>query len=58
MQNCECQEEGTRNLVAECLGKLTALNAARLLPRLKEQLKTGTERTVCSISLSVSLTDL
>lgn len=51
MQNCECQEEGTRNLVAECLGKLTAVNAARLLPRLKEQLQTGTERTVCSISL-------
>uniref|UniRef100_A0A8C4GPD2 Cullin-associated NEDD8-dissociated protein 1 n=1 Tax=Dicentrarchus labrax TaxID=13489 RepID=A0A8C4GPD2_DICLA len=40
-QNCECQEEGTRNLVAECLGKLTLVNAAQLLPRLKQQLKAG-----------------
>lgn len=43
-QNCECQEEGTRNLVAECLGKLTLVNPAALLPRLKQLLKTG--RTV------------
>lgn len=41
-QNCECQEEGTRNLVAECLGKLTFVNASQLLPRLKQQLKAGT----------------
>uniref|UniRef100_A0A669B2X9 TATA-binding protein interacting (TIP20) domain-containing protein n=1 Tax=Oreochromis niloticus TaxID=8128 RepID=A0A669B2X9_ORENI len=40
-QNCECQEEGTRNLVAECLGKLTLVNPAALLPRLKQLLKTG-----------------
>ncbi|TKS71422.1 Cullin-associated NEDD8-dissociated protein 1 [Collichthys lucidus] len=40
-QNCKCQEEGTRNLVAECLGKLTLVNAAQLLPRLKQQLKAG-----------------
>uniref|UniRef100_A0A4W6DCL1 TATA-binding protein interacting (TIP20) domain-containing protein n=1 Tax=Lates calcarifer TaxID=8187 RepID=A0A4W6DCL1_LATCA len=40
-QNCECQEEGTRNLVAECLGKLTLVNPAQLLPRLKQQLKAG-----------------
>uniref|UniRef100_A0A665TLI8 Cullin-associated NEDD8-dissociated protein 1-like n=1 Tax=Echeneis naucrates TaxID=173247 RepID=A0A665TLI8_ECHNA len=40
-QNCECQEEGTRNLVAECLGKLTLVKPAQLLPRLKQQLKAG-----------------
>ncbi|CAN9512592.1 unnamed protein product [Ophioblennius macclurei] len=40
-QNCECPEEGTRNLVAECLGKLTLVNPAQLLPRLKQQLKAG-----------------
>ncbi|KAG7236864.1 hypothetical protein INR49_000168 [Caranx melampygus] len=40
-ENCECQEEGTRNLVAECLGKLTLVNPAQLLPRLKQQLKAG-----------------
>lgn len=41
LQNCECQEEGTRNLVAECLGKLTLVNAARLLPKLRQQLEAG-----------------
>uniref|UniRef100_A0A667XT08 TATA-binding protein interacting (TIP20) domain-containing protein n=1 Tax=Myripristis murdjan TaxID=586833 RepID=A0A667XT08_9TELE len=40
-QNCQCQEEGTRNLVAECLGKLTIVNPAQLLPRLKQQLNAG-----------------
>lgn len=43
LQNCECQEEGTRNLVAECLGKLTLVNAAQLIPKLKQQLNTGTK---------------
>uniref|UniRef100_A0A8D3CWN3 TATA-binding protein interacting (TIP20) domain-containing protein n=1 Tax=Scophthalmus maximus TaxID=52904 RepID=A0A8D3CWN3_SCOMX len=41
VQSCECPEEGTRNLVAECLGKLTSLEPAQLLPRLKQQLKAG-----------------
>ncbi|KAF0035583.1 hypothetical protein F2P81_013341 [Scophthalmus maximus] len=42
-ESCECPEEGTRNLVAECLGKLTSLEPAQLLPRLKQQLKAGTK---------------
>uniref|UniRef100_A0A8C7ZUP7 TATA-binding protein interacting (TIP20) domain-containing protein n=1 Tax=Oryzias sinensis TaxID=183150 RepID=A0A8C7ZUP7_9TELE len=40
-QHCECQEEGSRNLVAECLGKLTLVDPAVLLPRLKQQLRAG-----------------
>ncbi|XP_008303875.1 cullin-associated NEDD8-dissociated protein 1-like [Stegastes partitus] len=55
-QNCECQEEGTRNLVAECLGKLTLVNPAQLLPRLKQQLKAGMmgqEGRVCVSFLNV-----
>ncbi|KAM4612972.1 cullin-associated NEDD8-dissociated protein 2 [Polymixia lowei] len=40
-QNCQCQEEGTRNLLSECLGKLTLVNPAQLLPRLKQQLNAG-----------------
>lgn len=34
MRHCECQEEGTRNVVSECLGKLTLLKPADMLDRL------------------------
>jgi len=37
-RHCECGEEGTRNVVAECLGKLTLIDPASLLPRLQESL--------------------
>lgn len=40
-KNCECPEEGTRNVVAECLGKLTLVNTTDFLARLKKQLSTG-----------------
>ena len=33
--HCECPEEGTRNVVAECLGKLTLIIPEQLLPLLK-----------------------
>ncbi|KAF8766423.1 Cullin-associated NEDD8-dissociated protein 1 like protein [Argiope bruennichi] len=33
--HCECTEEGTRNVVAECLGKLTLIDPVNLLPELK-----------------------
>lgn len=35
LKHCECAEEGTRNVVAECLGKLTLIDPETLLPRLK-----------------------
>jgi len=41
MEHCECQEEGTRNVVAECLGKLTLLEPSTLLPKLQKQLHSG-----------------
>jgi len=34
-QHFESQEEGTRNVVAECVGKLTLLEPQTLLPRLQ-----------------------
>ncbi|XP_054718633.1 cullin-associated NEDD8-dissociated protein 1-like [Uloborus diversus] len=36
--HCECTEEGTRNVVAECLGKLTLIDHVNLLPELKTYL--------------------
>lgn len=38
MKNCECAEEGTRNVVAECLGKLALIDPIMLLPKLKSHL--------------------
>lgn len=38
MKNCECSEEGTRNVVAECLGKLALISPVELLPKLKSHL--------------------
>uniref|UniRef100_A0A8P4K735 TATA-binding protein interacting (TIP20) domain-containing protein n=1 Tax=Dicentrarchus labrax TaxID=13489 RepID=A0A8P4K735_DICLA len=55
-QNCECQEEGTRNLVAECLGKLTLVNAAQLLPRLKQQLKAGSPLARSTVVTAIKFT--
>ncbi len=37
--NCESEEEGTRNVVAECLGKLALFDRSKYNPRLRDQLK-------------------
>lgn len=47
IKHCECSEEGTRNVVAECLGKLTLLNPETLMNNLQSYLE-------CSSSLSRS----
>lgn len=38
INHSECREEGTRNVVAECLGKLTMMNPVELLPLLQQYL--------------------
>uniref|UniRef100_A0A3Q2QRW9 Uncharacterized protein n=1 Tax=Fundulus heteroclitus TaxID=8078 RepID=A0A3Q2QRW9_FUNHE len=55
-QHCESQEEGTRNLVAECLGKLTLVNPAQLLPRLKQHIKTGSPLARSTVVTAVKFT--
>lgn len=55
-QNCQCPEEGTRNLVAECLGKLTLVNPAQLLPRLKQQLHGGSPLARSTVVTAVKFT--
>lgn len=37
-KHCECSEEGSRNVVAECLGKLVLVNPEELLPCLQQAL--------------------
>ncbi|XP_076864497.1 cullin-associated NEDD8-dissociated protein 2 [Brachyhypopomus gauderio] len=55
-KNCECAEEGTRNVVAECLGKLTLINPAELLPRLKKQLSLGSSFARSTVVTAVKFT--
>lgn len=50
LKHCECQEEGTRNVVAECLGKLTLIDPETLLPRLKGYLLSGEPLTSCFLT--------
>ncbi|KAL0977959.1 hypothetical protein UPYG_G00163830 [Umbra pygmaea] len=54
--NCQCAEEGTRNVVAECLGKLTMVDPAQLLPRLKQQLSSGSPLARSTVVTAVKFT--
>lgn len=56
MNHCECPEEGTRNVVAECLGKLTVTNPGALLPRLKEQVKNRSPLTRATVVTAMKFT--
>ncbi|CAL4060788.1 unnamed protein product, partial [Meganyctiphanes norvegica] len=58
-RHTECSEEGTRNVVAECLGKLTLINPAQLLPKLQESLKTDSPmmRTTVVTAIKFTISD-
>ncbi|XP_061474477.1 cullin-associated NEDD8-dissociated protein 1-like isoform X1 [Rhineura floridana] len=55
-KHCECTEEGTRNVVAECLGKLTVVNPYQLLPRLKKQLSSGSSYARSTVVTAIKFT--
>lgn len=55
-KHCECTEEGTRNVVAECLGKLTLIDPTHLLPRLKKQLTSGSAFARSTVVTAVKFT--
>uniref|UniRef100_A0A8C0UJ71 Cullin associated and neddylation dissociated 1 n=1 Tax=Cyanistes caeruleus TaxID=156563 RepID=A0A8C0UJ71_CYACU len=56
LKHCECAEEGTRNVVAECLGKLTLIDPETLLPRLKGYLASGSSYARSSVVTAVKFT--
>lgn len=56
MKNCECLEEGTRNVVAECLGKLTLINPVELLPKLKSYLTKNSSMTRSTVISAIKFT--
>ncbi|XP_067009322.1 cullin-associated NEDD8-dissociated protein 1 [Anabrus simplex] len=55
-RHCECGEEGTRNVVAECLGKLTLIDPASLLPQLQESLNSESALMRTTVVTAVKFT--
>ncbi|KAG6452371.1 hypothetical protein O3G_MSEX007598 [Manduca sexta] len=55
-KHCQCAEEGSRNVVAECLGKLCLLEPQELLPHLKEFLKSPEPLTRTTAVTAVKFT--
>ncbi|XP_028035138.1 cullin-associated NEDD8-dissociated protein 1 [Bombyx mandarina] len=55
-KHCQCAEEGSRNVVAECLGKLCLLEPEELLPHLKEFLKSPEPLTRTTAVTAVKFT--
>ncbi|KAL7299729.1 hypothetical protein TKK_0007479 [Trichogramma kaykai] len=59
VKHCECVEEGTRNVVAECLGKLTLIDPVKLLPDLRQLLlaKSALMRTTVVTAIKFTISD-
>ncbi|CAG9132398.1 unnamed protein product [Plutella xylostella] len=55
-KHCQCQEEGSRNVVAECLGKLCLLEPEELLPHLQEFLRSPEPLTRTTAVTAVKFT--
>ncbi|CAH3188697.1 unnamed protein product, partial [Porites evermanni] len=54
--HCESTEEGTRNVVSECLGKLTLVDPVRLLPQLKDYLNSDSAFARSTVVTAVKFT--
>uniref|UniRef100_A0A2K5RNE1 Cullin associated and neddylation dissociated 2 (putative) n=1 Tax=Cebus imitator TaxID=2715852 RepID=A0A2K5RNE1_CEBIM len=52
-QRCESAEEGTRGVVAECIGKLVLVNPPFFLPRFRKQLAAGRPHTRSTVITAV-----
>ncbi|KAF4529720.1 hypothetical protein B566_EDAN015349 [Ephemera danica] len=55
----ECSEEGTRNVVAECLGKLTLIDPDTLMPHLRDSLNSESAhmRTIAVTAIKFTISD-
>ncbi|XP_065344068.1 cullin-associated NEDD8-dissociated protein 1 isoform X2 [Cloeon dipterum] len=55
----ECAEEGTRNVVAECLGKLTLIDPDTLMPHLRDSLNSESAhmRTIAVTAIKFTISD-
>eukprot|EP00124_Ichthyophonus_hoferi_P003647 Ihof_evm2s330 gene=Ihof_evmTU2s330 len=59
LEGCETKDEGTRNVVAECLGKLVLVNPELLLPQLQQRLcnKEAHVRSTVVTAVKFTITD-
>uniref|UniRef100_A0A914VPW0 TATA-binding protein interacting (TIP20) domain-containing protein n=1 Tax=Plectus sambesii TaxID=2011161 RepID=A0A914VPW0_9BILA len=53
MEHASCTEEGTRNVVAECIGKLCLMDPPALLPKLKGYLMSDEPRVRATVVTAV-----
>lgn len=55
-RHCECSEEGSRNVVAECLGKLVLVDPQNLLQELRQALNSPSALMRTTVVTAVKFT--
>lgn len=55
-ENCQAQDEGTRNIAADCLGQLTVTNPSKYLPQLQERLSAKSRDTRATVIAAIRFT--
>lgn len=55
-ENCQAQDEGTRNIAADCLGQLTVTDPAKYLPQLQARLSSDSRHTRATVIAAIRFT--